>query len=261
MERVNFHTHTCLCRHAVGKAKDYAIEARDKGFTKLGFSDHLPFPDFDYDNRMKYEEMGEYFDQLQEARDILGSKVQFLRGFEAEYIPGEDPYYEKLLNETGMDYLVLGQHFMYGETRDPLWLGKFPSSDYYPAYTELVLEAMKTGYFCFFAHPDMLFMNPLAWDTECERYCDRVIDAAVKYDYILEYNAYGIRKGLAQFPDGERYRYPHQRFWDKVAQTNIRVLIGSDAHAPEMLYDESVIKAHENARKMHLNVVTDIGIS
>ena len=43
--KVNLHTHTDRCRHAVGSVSDYCLEAQKYGLEILGFSDHGPFPD------------------------------------------------------------------------------------------------------------------------------------------------------------------------------------------------------------------------
>ena len=37
-----------------------------------------------------------------------------------------------------------------------------------------------------------------------------------------------------------------------------RVVIGSDCHQPELMYDEAVVKAYRDAKERGLNVVTDI---
>ena len=43
--KVNFHTHTYRCKHAVGNEEDYVIEAINQNLTTLGMSDHGPYPD------------------------------------------------------------------------------------------------------------------------------------------------------------------------------------------------------------------------
>ena len=58
--KTNFHTHTQRCRHAQGCAEDYLRAALDSSLSVLGFSDHAPFPDFDYGYRMPFSELEEY---------------------------------------------------------------------------------------------------------------------------------------------------------------------------------------------------------
>ena len=57
MKKINFHTHTNRCRHADGIAADYVQSALSAGVTQLGFSDHAPFPDYDFGMRMPYCEL------------------------------------------------------------------------------------------------------------------------------------------------------------------------------------------------------------
>jgi histidinol phosphatase-like PHP family hydrolase len=45
--KVNLHTHTYRCNHAHGTDEEFVQAAIETGYTKLGFSDHNPFP---YDN-------------------------------------------------------------------------------------------------------------------------------------------------------------------------------------------------------------------
>mgnify|MGYP003243181629 CR=1 FL=1 len=64
MKKINFHTHTNRCRHADGIAADYVQSALSAGVTQLGFSDHAPFPDYDFGMRMPYCELSEYIEDI-----------------------------------------------------------------------------------------------------------------------------------------------------------------------------------------------------
>ena len=64
MIKINFHTHTNRCRHADGIAADYVQSALSAGVTQLGFSDHAPFPDYDFGMRMPYCELSEYIEDI-----------------------------------------------------------------------------------------------------------------------------------------------------------------------------------------------------
>ena len=61
----NYHTHTYLCKHAVGTIEDYIKRAIDLGYEELGFSDHFPFPkilsDAIYSLRMSEEDYVKYY--------------------------------------------------------------------------------------------------------------------------------------------------------------------------------------------------------
>ena len=76
---------------------------------------------------------------------------------------------------------------------------------------------MKTGYFSFVAHPDLYMCGYHSFDRSAEEAAHIIIDASLKYDVPLEFNANGFRRGLIKTDDGEHYPYPRSEFW-KIAK-------------------------------------------
>ena len=113
MIKTNFHTHTKRCQHAGGEDIEYIQEAINAGFTTLGFSDHAPYPDDRFGLRMKYSELDEYIETMKKLKEQFKNQIQLRIGLEIEYDSRKSAYYEQLINEKGIDYLVLGQHIMY----------------------------------------------------------------------------------------------------------------------------------------------------
>lgn len=111
IQRVNYHTHCDRCRHARGCAEEYVKEAVKAGVTNLGFSDHMPFYDDRFGLRMPYAELEDYLREITALREAYRDKLTISRGFEGEYVRGDNAYYEKLLSRDDCDYLLLGQHF------------------------------------------------------------------------------------------------------------------------------------------------------
>ncbi len=267
MKKVNYHTHTCYCRHANGTAEDYAKAAQTAGLSCLGFSDHMPFPGNPHGYRMEYEELENYYEDVRRVKgtygkhspDVPGSaEMEIFCGFEGEYIRGMEDYYEKLLSGKDCDYLIMGQHMFKDQSGQIRNSGSMQDTADYKNYFDSLIEGMKTGYFRLIAHPDFVFINPFAWDINCERACDRFFEAASLGNYILEYNANGYRRGLHSFEDGERLQYPHEKFWKMASQLKLRVVVGSDCHTPSQMYDSYVEKAYEDAAALSLNIVTDL---
>lgn len=256
---VNYHTHTAYCGHAGGTAADYAKEAFGKGLKTLGFSDHLPFPGDPFGYRMPYGEIEAYIGDVYREAERYRGRMEILCGFEGEYIRGKENYYEKLLSSGNCDYLLIGQHMYTDPSGKLCHAAGLCCTEQYMDYAESLAEGVKTGYFCCIAHPDYLFINPFAWDDNCERSCDRIIDAAVQTGCCLEYNANGYRRGVGEFEDGLRLQYPHRKFWERAAEAGVSVLIGSDCHSPETLYDEFMERACLDARALKLNIVTGWG--
>lgn len=258
MKRVNYHTHTDYCGHAKGKTADYAAEAFRQGVEILGFSDHMPFPGDAFGSRMLYGQIEDYLWDVQALKEEYQGRMKILCGFEAEYIPGQEAYYEELLGNGACEYLVLGQHMFWDEDGVMRFTGEALSTKQYLQYVQNVLAGMKTGYFKVIAHPDLIFMNRYAWDENCEAACDLLVEVCEANDFALEWNANGIRRGIHSFDDGERWQYPHQKLWEKVAGTSIRVIVGSDCHNPKLMWDEAVKMSWEKAAAMGLNLVTEL---
>jgi histidinol-phosphatase (PHP family) len=58
---VDYHTHTRLCKHALGGVEDYVRRALRLGFDEIGCSDHAPLPgNYDERHRMTIESYAHY---------------------------------------------------------------------------------------------------------------------------------------------------------------------------------------------------------
>jgi len=185
------------------------------------------------------------------------NQIEIRVGLEIEYDSEKKAYYEQLLNEKGVEYLVLGQHIYVSPNKEYINIYSLNNTEQYIEYAQTIKEAVQTGYFAFIAHPDVIFVNDLAWDQNCELASDIIIEAAIKTKTPLEFNANGLRRGIQAFCDEERYPYPHPKFWSKVAKTNISVLINADAHHPSNIYDDKMELAYKLVDEWGLNLITD----
>lgn len=248
--KINYHTHTQRCRHAQGSEEDYVKSALDAGVEVLGFSDHAPFPDRDFGLRMPYTELAEHL----QAIDLLTAKysadIILCKGLEIEYLPEYHAYYESLLDEWKLDYLLLGEHFYRNAAGELFNITQAQSTEDYLDYARAVVQAMETGCFKMVAHPDIFAMNRFAWDRNCEAACDMIIQAAVSTGTLLELNANGFRRGIHDYPDGKRYMYPHRAFWEKVSDSNACVIVGSDCHNPAQVWDRCLPDSYEYIRSL-----------
>ena len=267
MLKANYHTHTYLCGHATGDVIDYVNEAIRLGFKELGMSDHAHTPEYfmsedEYHHNYLEEIMtDDDFDNIYVPRVLEAKKnpnIKVFLGLETEYFPEFKDYFVKLRKKV--DYLVLGEHFF-----------NYKGSNYSPydpftprlaeVYTDIVIEAMETGLYTIFAHPDLFLMNyngengHRVFDKTAEICSKRIIEAAIKNDVYLEINANGIAKGARRTDSGkEQYLYPREEFWNLVSGTKAKVVIGADAHKPEALGYEAVEKAIEFAKQFDLNM-------
>ncbi len=252
----NYHTHTQRCNHAQGTEEEYVLSALASGMDVLGFSDHAPYPD-DSHGRMPYPDLAVHFAEVDRLAGKYASRLRIRKGLEIEYLPRYRDYYEELLTRRKLDYLLLGEHFYPRGDQVPLLMdAKSTEENIY--YAEAIREALKTGYFLMLAHPDLFAMNPFAWDDRCERASDIILEAAAETGAVLEFNANGYRRGIHPYPDGDRYMYPHLRFWQKVSGSGLRVIIGADAHEPSQVWDDKMVRARQVLRDLGIEPLTNL---
>lgn len=254
----NFHTHTERCKHAYGTESNYAETAYTIGLGILGFSDHGPFPDEDMGYRMDFDELPLYLSEIDRLSEKYKGKMQLYKGLEIEYHPKYMDYYRRLYDKFNMDYLALGEHMFTSTGGKVKNIFFAESTEDYIEYAENIAAALETGLFTFVAHPDIMFLNRLPYDKNCDKACDIILSAAEKYDIPLEFNANGIRRGRQMYPEGMRLPYPHDRFWKQLKGSKQRVIIGSDCHTPEQIRDNAVIAAEKMCMELDLNLIDNI---
>ncbi len=262
----NYHTHNVFCGHAEGTIEEYTVKAIERGLLELGHSDHFPFC-FDVlnDGRMKYEDLHIYLDEVERMKGKYKDKIKVFTGGEIEYLSDFGKYYERLLNSKAVDYFILGQHFYSPDGFRYVNVYVDFKNDNPPVmdYAKSCMDGMKTGYFLYLAHPDLIFLNDLVkggkLSDECKRAISYMVEESVKNDYVLELNGGGYNC-LEEFSDGMRHPYPVRYFWEEVAKTNIRCIIGSDAHHPDAVYNKSHDELKEKALSMGLNLVERLDI-
>ena len=233
----NIHTHTTRCRHADGSDEDYILTAIDAGYTALGFSDHAPMPfseGYYSTMRMYPEQLPEYICSLTALRERYGDRIELKIGLEVEYYPGLFSDFLRLIAPYPVEYLLLGQHFLYDEIGSP-WMGR-PTDDpnHLRAFVQQSCDGMKTGLFTYLAHPDLI------WFTGDESlYHDQMAllcQTAKETNTPLELNINGALKDR---------NYPDPRFWQIAADSGCTCIIGCDAHSPDALLS---IEAEQRCR-------------
>ena len=145
----DYHTHTPLCKHAVGEPEDYAARAVERGIDELGFSDHSPMPpDYDPDWRMSIDQYGAYVAMVERCRKAFpGLSIKL--GIEADYHPGTEGFVAKILGVHPFDYVIGSVHYLGDWGFDnPDLAGRFAGRDIHALYGEyygLVEKLAATG--------------------------------------------------------------------------------------------------------------------
>lgn len=231
--RYNLHTHTCRCHHATGEDREYVEAAIQAGIKILGFADHCPqfFPDTNYYShfRMRPEAAEEYVANLRKLQKEYEKDIRILVGFETEYYPKTYPKMIDFFSQLGLDYIIMGQHFIGNEYDDLTMYSSVEreSKGLLKRYIFQVLEGLETGVFTYIAHPDIF-----NYKGDGEFYREQMggfLRELKRLDIPVEYNLLGMKNGR---------NYPNPLFWELVAETGNRTVIGYDAHQPEALLDE-----------------------
>lgn len=223
----NYHTHTTRCNHATGSDRDYVLSAIQSGVQILGFSDHAPFPHRAFVG-MKPQELPEYVASISALRKEFKDALQMHIGLELEYDPKHFPRQLDFLKDHGIEYLILGQHALFGITDRA---GEYLTSNeekYLDHHCGLQREAMDTGVITYVAHPDMF--NFTGSKEVYERHIRRLCRHARELDIPLEINLLGLRTNR---------HYPRPHFWQIAGEEGCKVILGCDAHEPASFLDET----------------------
>lgn len=243
-----------LCRHAKGTIEDYVKQAIELEFDSIGFSDHAPWDQLiDRSVRMNPQDYPKYLKELDDAIEKYSGKIKIYKGLEIEYFHGRDKHYKNLLKE--LDYLVLGQHYI---EKDGKLVSVYTLNtvEELSIYKDTVIKAINTGYFKFVAHPDLFLFSSKKLADDVLEIAEELIIACKEKNIPLEINANGIRKGRITIEHEVLYRYPRKEFWELCKKHDVRVVISSDAHKPELLYDEAIEQAYEFS-KVHGLIVEE----
>ena len=249
----NYHAHTTRCNHAVGSEREYVENAVQRGLKIFGFSDHTPqyFPgDYYTRMRMRTHELPEYCMDVRRLRKEYADRIQILLGLEVEYYPAIWDELISRLQNVGVDYLILGQHWVGNEMNEP-YCGR-PTADetLLRRYCHQVCDALETGKVTYLAHPDLIH-----YTGEVNTYRHHVRDicrAARQTDTPLEINFLGFSSGR---------HYPNRHFWEIAAEEGCKVVFGIDAHAPEHILNTlPEEKALELVRSLGLELLETVNL-
>lgn len=239
--RANYHTHTWRCNHAIGEEEAYIKSAVEQGFDILGFSDHTPqfFPEgYTSGIRMATTELPNYCKLLRELRERYREDILLHVGLEVEYYPAIFSELLPALRDQGVEYLLLGQHFLGNEQGQHYNGAPTADEEILRQYCQQSMEAMQTGVFTYFAHPDLIkFQGDHA---TYRKYMRRLCQEAKSCGLPLEMNLLGLWSGR---------NYPDMRFWALAAEEGCQAVLGWDAHAPEHLCKADAEKTMRKAVK------------
>ncbi len=225
----NYHTHTKLCHHAAGEMREYVEHAIEGGIKILGFSDHAP--QF-YKNghvsgcRMLPSEAEGYLREIRRLGEEYKSDITLYSGFEAEYYPAVFGDLQRFCRDSGVDYLIMGQHWIDDECTGAFMFSPFEDEGLLAHFVDQVLEGLSTGSYTYLAHPDMANFvgDPAVRRRELTRLCKGV-------------KALGLPVEVNMLGYVDKRPYPTELFFRIAAEVGNDVVVGCDAHRPDFLSD------------------------
>ena len=215
--------HTPLCRHATGEPTEYATRALEIGLKEIGFSDHSPMRQDDFDNwRMYASQLDEYVEKVRKAQQDHPSLTIKL-ALEVDYLPGQEEWIRELAARHPWDYFIGSVHYV-SETWDfdnPEKLSEWKSRDPYEVwsvYFDWMTRAAETGLFQIMGHADL-----------AKKFCFVPKTA-------IELNTAGLRKDCKEI-------YPSKTILALAHERKVPITFGADAHKPAevgMDFDKAV---------------------
>ena len=248
--RVNYHTHTVRCGHGKGTEEEYVKAAVEGGMEILGISEHCTYlmhPEATQSPHLTLEQLPEYVRAVREAGEKYGEHIRVHVGMEVEYFPETFPALANILRDHGVEYILLGQHFLDSplgqRTRNEIYDPKILTH-----YCDQIIEGMQTGAFTYVAHPDCILF--LGDRTLLKQELRRICREAKSCDIPLEINLLGIHK---------QKHYPCREFFELLAEEGNTVIFGADAHQPERFLNyEAETKAKALVEQYGLHFVETV---
>jgi len=227
----DYHMHTPLCRHAKGEPTDYARHAVSQGLDEIGFSDHSPMRQDDFDNwRMRLDQLDAYVAAVQQAR-VDHPRLTIRLALEVDYLPGHEAWIRELAARHPWDYFIGSVHYVSDswDIDNPAKLSEWRSRDTFEvwtAYFERLGMAAASGLFEIIGHCDLPKKFGHRPTRDCTPLYEKFLAIAKQHDCAIELNTAGLRKDCREI-------YPSRDLLQIAFQQGVPITFGADAHAPE----------------------------
>lgn len=247
------HSHTPLCKHAIGQPAEYAAVAEARGLRGIILTCHCPLPDGISSNvRMDPEQYDDYVAMVAAAREEYAGRVDVRLGLESDYYPGVEPWLEKLHEQHPLNHVLGSVHCQVHEYQNTYFNGDYFA--YQQTYFDHLAMAAETGLYDTLAHPDLVKNEePSEWHLpRILPYIERSLDRIAATGICMELNTSGRNKGIFEFNPG-------QTMLSLMHQRGIPVVLGADAHQPERVAEgfEDAMKSLQTAGYTEINFFLD----
>jgi histidinol-phosphatase (PHP family) len=223
--------HTPLCHHAVGEPEEYARRAVDLGLTEIGFSDHSPMRQENFDVwRMNLSQLDEYVAKVRVAQKKF-PQLAIRLALEVDYLPGHEAWIRELAAMHPWDYFIGSVHYVSDSWAidDPQKLSEWnhrDSSEVWRIYFERLTMAAESKLFEIIGHADLPKKFGHRPQGDITPLYEKFLNAAKISGCAIELNTAGLRKDCKEI-------YPSRQILELAFQKNVPISFGSDAHAPQ----------------------------
>jgi histidinol-phosphatase (PHP family) len=241
---IDYHIHTKLCGHATGEMEQYVERAIEVGLSEIGFSDHLPFVDFDRPGfAMTLSQLPHYIKKVEEMRKKYPAIIIRL-GIEVDYFPHLEHKIAALLAQYPFDYIYGSVHFLDEWTFDsPYALPEWNLADVdqvWEQYIGLLNQAARSGLFDIMSHLDLVKIHGFRPTRDMLPQWESLMKCLKNNGLATEINTRGLRKPVGEI-------YPAEQILGLIKRYEVPIVFGSDAHCPE-----EVGRDFEQVRKLAL---------
>jgi histidinol-phosphatase (PHP family) len=226
----DYHLHTYLCRHAVGTPTEYAAQAAKLGLEEIGFSDHAPMRQDDFDDwRMRLDQLGHYVALVRQAQ-VDFPQLRIRLGLEVDYIPGQEDWVRELAGRYPWDYLIGSVHYVAvgWDVDNPAKVSEWKKHDpweVWSVYFDRLAQAVESDLFDIIGHADLPKKFCFYPERDCTPLFQQFLRTAGRRTAVLELNTAGLRKDCTEI-------YPSPSFLRLARAEGLGITFGSDAHAP-----------------------------
>jgi histidinol-phosphatase (PHP family) len=216
---------------AKGELMDFVENAKKKGLTEIGISDHFHFTEPSYSMTLK--NLPGYVRKIETAKIRSGFPLKL--GLEVDYLKGYEDRIRKVLCGPEFDYLIGSVHFIDGwgfdDPRQTANFQKWNMDELYSTYFSLVNECAESKLFDVVGHVDLIRKFGHKPKGDMTSVFLQMIESLKKGNVCVEVNTNGLHAPCNEI-------YPSKFFLKLCFEHGIPVALGSDAHSPESVGQE-----------------------
>ncbi|NMB24926.1 MAG: histidinol-phosphatase [Firmicutes bacterium] len=233
---VDYHLHTVYSRHAKGTIEEYLTKAEALGIEEVCFTEHTSRQYLTEEAKaripyvwMQDHELSLYLEDLAEA--ATKTPLRLKRGLEVDYFVGFEDALRDFLKEWPLDFVMGTIHFLPAYDMRYVTLVEDAPANLLLEYFGYAKQAVETGLFDSLAHIHLPW-QAVPWpkgdlEKEVLQSLAEVVAAAKVQDMCLEINTRAFNF------EGYGTLGLYQNFLGMLADYDVPITMGSDAHSPQ----------------------------